>query len=145
MARRLPAKVSGILLALAAFSSLGVFTTTTTTTAQAATEFTCPAKTVCLFPNDNLTGNYPAFGGPAELATNGNNGAWTSFASDGISPNPGSMHVNANSCVWVFDKQLDLFGEAEPNSTDALDGTFGFFFIQLGVDPCPSSPPPGAP
>jgi hypothetical protein len=62
--------------------------------------FTCPDRTVCLFPNNDFTGNYPGWGGPAELATDVWNGQWYSFAqADASNPDPGSLNDNSNSVM----------------------------------------------
>ena len=121
-----------------------------TTTVQAnAVDFTCPAKTVCFYPTQTYTGGYnppPWNGQPAQFGTAKYNGAWHTFTSEAVTPNPQSMNVNGSSCVWVHTNQ---FGGTSvpipPNTKDVILGQYGSFYIQLGVDPCPINPPPGAP
>lgn len=104
-------------------------------------DFTCPSRTVCLFPNDNYTGNYPGWGGPAELATDVWNGQWYSFAqADASNPNPGSLNDNSNSVIWVYAKDLNLALCLTPGRY-SLDHTYGYFFIQFGVTSCNANPP----
>jgi hypothetical protein len=141
--RRIHPRVAGILVTLGIFLSVGVFTTT----AQAnAIDFMCPGRTVCVFPNNDRTGNYgDPWDGPAELATDKYNGQWRSFASVHVTPNPGSVNNNSGSCLWVRDMQNNLTAPIEPGGGGILDHFYGYFFIQFGVHPCPATPPPGAP
>lgn len=118
-----------------------------TTISQAnAVDFTCPARTVCVFPNDDYTGNYAAWHNmPAQLATDLYNGIWTRFSDVDIKPNPGSLHDNSNSCVWVLDEQENDAQPIEPNTEFVADHNFGWFFIQFGVSTCGSVAPPNPP
>lgn len=99
-------------------------------------DFTCPGKTVCLFPNDDYTGNYPAWGGPATLATDVWNGRWYHFSDAGASnPNPGSLHDNSGSIIWIYAKDLNRPVCLTPGKYD-LNHVYGYFFIRFGVQFC---------
>jgi hypothetical protein len=104
-------------------------------------DFTCPSATVCLFPNNDFTGSYPDWGGPAELATDVWNGEWYSFAQAGASdPNPGSLNDNSNSVMWVYAKDINA-GICLTPGRYILEHTYGYFFIEFGVTTCPANPP----
>jgi hypothetical protein len=127
----------GVFLSLAAFASAG----------QAnAVDFMCSSSPpqVCLFPNDNLTGNYPV-GGPVRIGPQGWT-QWTAFSVVGATnPNPGSANNNTGSCMWVDDAAGHVVEQVKPHSTADLLHQFGFFIVQFGVDPCPAHAPAGAP
>jgi hypothetical protein len=108
--------------------------------------FTCPSATVCVFPNNDLTGNYGSpWNGPAELTTVLYSGQWDSFSSISITPNPGSLNDNSGSCVWVLDKEAGVKSYVEPGDTGVLAHSYGYIFIQYGVNPCnPNDPPSGS-
>lgn len=125
---------------IAAVLSLG----TSAASAQTATvhpDFTCPSRTVCLFPNDNLTGNYPAWGGPATLATDAFNGSWMTFGSVGADdPNPGSLNDNSNSAIWVFSHAMGNRKWCIITGTANLTNSYGWFMIQFGATTCQNVP-----
>jgi hypothetical protein len=105
-------------------------------------DFTCPSATVCLFPNDNYTGNYPGWGGPAELATDVWNGEWYSFADAAASdPNPGSLNDNSNSVMWIYAKDAGVLVCLTPGKY-VPDHAYGYFYIQYGVTSCGTAPEP---
>lgn len=157
MKRLLTGRVAAVLVAAAAlFASVG-----TAASSQAATntshgtmamrsvtalpsvqpDFTCPGRTVCLFPNNDFTGNYPGWGGPAELATDVWNGQWYSFSQASASnPNPGSLNDNSNSVMWIYAKDLNQAVCLTPGRY-VLQHTYGYFFIQFGVTTCAANPP----
>ncbi len=117
-----------------------------TASAQAATaspaeaDFTCPSSTVCLFPNDNYTGNYVTWGSPAELATDGWNGAWWPFSDDYASnPDPGSLNDNSNSIIWVYAKDTNT-SRCLTSGRSVLDNLYGYFYIEYGVTSCGAEP-----
>lgn len=104
-------------------------------------DFTCTAATVCLFPNDDYTGNYPAWSGPAELDTRAWSGKWYSFAHVNASnPNPGSLNDNSNSVMWVYAKSQGLAICLVQGKHPLYNG-YGYFFIQYGVTNCGINPP----
>jgi hypothetical protein len=113
-----------------------------TTRLSPAIDFMCPDRTVCLFPNDNYTGNYPAWGGPAELATDVWNGSWYSFSdADASNPNPGSLNDNSGSIIWIYAADSGNPPVCLPPGKYVLDHAFGYFYIEYGVGSCPSSAP----
>ncbi len=143
MVRRFPSRLAGVLVTIGILLSLGTFATTMQAN---AVDFNCGSGTVCVFPNRDLTGNYPLWDGPAQLLTDAFNGSWMSFSSVDVTPNPGSArNGSTGSCFWVFDKQDSRTLPVPPGAAIDLAHSFGYFFIQFGVNPCPASPPPGRP
>lgn len=115
-----------------------------TATTRLAPDFTCPSATVCLFPGDNYDGNYPYWGGPAELPTSEYRGKWTSFSDTTVeasNPNPGSIHINANSVMWVYDEATGMVPVCYAMGKHVLDHSYGWFYIQYGYTACPSQWP----
>jgi hypothetical protein len=106
--------------------------------------FSCPSATVCLFPNDDYTGNY-AGGSPVELPTDVYNGSWYSFSQVGASdPNPGSINDNSNSVMWLYVKSAGIEVCLPPGKSIETN-SFGYIYIQYGVTSCgafPSGPLP---
>jgi hypothetical protein len=99
-------------------------------------DFTCPDRTVCLFPNNDFTGNYPGWGGPAQLPTDVDNGQWYSFNQVAASnPNPGSLNDNSGSIVWVYAKDANAPACLNPGRW-VLSHSFGYFFIRFGIHSC---------
>jgi hypothetical protein len=141
------------LLAVAALSIAGVSAQAATTAgpashtatvqhAAAAPDFTCPSRSVCLFPNDDWAGNYPG-GAPVVLPTDVYNGAWLTFASVGASnPNPGSLNDNSNSVMWIHAADAGTYKCLTPSKW-ILFHSWGWFFIQFGVTSCPAHHPAG--
>lgn len=106
--------------------------------------FTCSSPTVCLYPNDNYTGNYPNWGGPATLATDKWNGVWYTFNDASASnPNPGSLNDDSNSVMWVYSQQLgNIYACLTPGKWQ-LNNEWGYFYIMYGVTSCPAYHPAG--
>ena len=154
MKRLLTGRIAAVLVAATALLAMGG----TAASAQAATagtsrgamvtrsitapspvqpDFTCASPTVCLFPNNDFTGNYPAWGGPAELAADVWNGQWYSFSQANASnPNPGSLNDDSNSVMWVYAKDSGARWCLTPGKY-VLAHTYGYFFIEFGVTSCP--------
>jgi hypothetical protein len=114
---------------------------------SAQPDFTCPGATVCVFPNENETGNYGApWDGPAKLGIDAYTNYWFSFASASITPNPGSLNNNySEDCTWVYDKAAGpSSNNPHPVNADAkynLDNSYGYIYIQTGYSQCPANPP----
>lgn len=105
----------------------------TMTTSDVSPDFTCPDRTVCLFQNDDFTGQV------LTCATDVCRGAWFSTTVGGV--HAGSMNDNSNSIVWVADKQAGVekcFGPGR----QPLDHMYGFFRAEFGVPSCPGTVPP---
>jgi hypothetical protein len=120
-------------------------TRSVTTIPTVQPDFTCPRPSVCLFPNNDFTGNYPAWDGPAVLATDVWNGQWYSFAqADASNPNPGSLNDNSNSVMWVYAKNINV-GFCLTPGRYTLQHTYGYFFIEFGITTCPSNDRPPKP
>jgi hypothetical protein len=96
---------------------------------------------MCLFPNDDYTGNYAA--GPVLIDPSSpfiSSGTWYDFEDFGASdPNPGSVNNNSGSCLWVFDAQKPVeSGNPFPvlPGRVALDHSFGHFEIFYADSGC---------
>src|SRR5262249_55831223 len=109
-------------------------------TAQAVSpDFTCPSRTICLFPNDDYTGNYGS--SPVILVPAGTtSGVWCSFNTIGAdSPHPGSMNNNSGSSIWVYDHQA---GPSAGNPVclskgrHVLDHSYGYFELFYSDSDC---------
>lgn len=99
--------------------------------------FTCPSRRICLFPNNDFTGNYPG-GQPAELDPAGTtSGAWINFA---LSPNPGSVNNNSGSSIWVYDRQKAVSPGSNPWCLSpgkyVLDHSYGYFELFYSDSTC---------
>jgi hypothetical protein len=106
-------------------------------------DFTCPAATVCLFPQPNYAGNYgPPWVGPAELATEGLGGRWISFSDKGVSPNPGSASDNSGSALFFYDKKDNAHTCVAGGGRTNLFGAYGWFYLTFGVKACGALPQP---
>jgi hypothetical protein len=146
-----------ILAALAAIGTSGVSTASAQVTARgasfraapraAAPDFTCQDGYVCAYPNDDWTGDYPSWGGPAQFATYVFRGSWLSFAAENTgNPNPGSINNDSGSTVWIYEKNEPL-SSTNPfciptYSRLATYNDYGWFFIRYGVTSCGSYPTP---
>ena len=105
-------------------------------------DFTCPDRTVCLFPNDDYTGNYgnlPATFQPADFTS----GMWFTWSDVGAGdPNPGSLNNNSGSSIWVYDHQIPV---SQTNPTCLKPGqhvlyqVFGHFEEFYGDSTCMNS------
>jgi hypothetical protein len=110
-------------------------------------DFNCPGDTVCVFPNDNYSGNYGApWYGPAKLGIDAYTNYWFSFASANITPNPGSLNNNySRDCTWVYDKAAGPGSEnpypVEPDTKYDLADSYGYIYIQSGQNECPANAP----
>jgi len=158
MKRLLAGRIAAVLMAGAALLAAGgaavpalaapaviphgtMATRSVTTISSVQPDFTCPRPSVCLFPHNDFTGKYPAWGGPAVLATDVWNGQWYSFSQAGASnPNPGSLNDNSNSVMWVYAKNINV-GICLTPGRYTLEHTYGYFYIEFGVTACPASPP----
>lgn len=101
-----------------------------TRVAHVSPDFTCPVGYTCFFSNDDYTGIV------WELKTSQYGGAVLYKFSDlGISPNPGSAHINGGSTLWVDDmaggKTNCVYDGRIP-----LDHDYGYFWINYGIDTC---------
>ena len=156
MRLRFAGAMAAVFAALAVIGTSGAATASAPTAAGGAApraipaavspDFTCPSATVCAFPNEDFTGNYPDWDGPATFFTNTFNGQWLSFSVHGAgNPNPGSVNDNSNSIMWVYNK------DAGPGSNNpfcvtpgkwALYHYYGWFYIEYGVTSCGNYPTP---
>jgi hypothetical protein len=102
--------------------------------------FTCSDHTICLFPNDDFTGNYgccdPAVLVPADIP----NLTWFSFfAWAALSPNPGSMNNDSGSCIWLYDRQAGISSSNPkhfaPGRYD-LKNMYGYFEVSFEDPTC---------
>jgi hypothetical protein len=104
--------------------------------------FTCPDRTICLFPSADFTGNYN--GSPAVILPDDSpSGVWHTFGYVGASsPNPGSIHNNSGSSIWVYDHQAPVAGNnLNPecilaHSEAVLSNSFGHFELFYGDPQC---------
>ena len=102
---------------------------------------------MCAFPNDDYTGNYLNFGGPAEFATDLFNWDWLFFIAEGAgNPNPGSINDNSGSIVWIYEAN-EPKSSTNPfcipiDSKRATYNDYGWFYIEFGVTSCGNYPTP---
>jgi hypothetical protein len=96
-------------------------------------DITCPGNTVCLWQNDDLTGNFtplfPGVDGNEWLSTN-------VVAPNGAKNHAGSVRNNTTDIVWVYAKDSgdDICISATKFAT--LDRMYGFVQIKTGVSSC---------
>jgi hypothetical protein len=111
------------------------------TAAQTITPlFTCPDRTICLYPNDDFTGNYGS--DPVEIVpADTTSGVWFSFDSYGAdSPHPGSLNNNSGSSIWVYDHQAPVEAGSNPACLTPgkwiLDHAYGHFELFYSDSTC---------
>lgn len=113
-----------------------------TTAAHAVSPlFTCPDRSICIYPNDDFTGNYPG-GQPVILDPAGTtSGVWFSLDSIGASsPHPGSVNNNSGSSIWVYDHQAPVVPGSNPWCLSpgkyVLDHAYGHFELFYSDSTC---------
>ncbi len=105
--------------------------------------FTCPDRSICLFPNNDFTGNYgssPVIVVPAGTTS----GTWFSFDSIGAgSPHPGSINNNSGSSIWVYDRQAPVVSGSNPacltQGKYTLSHSYGYFELFYSDSTCAHS------
>jgi hypothetical protein len=98
--------------------------------ANARPNFMCPDTFTCVFSGDDWNGTV------WEYSNSTHNGVCYSFASLGITPNPGSITIRGGSTVWIYDAAGNI-RQCAYNGQLPLDGNFGYFAINYGIDTCP--------
>lgn len=91
-------------------------------------DFTCPGASICLFKNDDFTGEVLV------CATNTCRGAWFSTTVGGV--HAGSVNDNSNSVIVLGDVQDGIEVCLLPGRYK-IDHSFGFFRVLFGVTSCP--------
>lgn len=95
--------------------------------------FTCEAEYVCIFQNNNYTGDYKVF-------------QESSYADECLSTTVGGAHAgsvnnNTKSILWVYDHEDDLI-YCLPTGRYVLGHSYGYMYIDYGVANCPMIAPP---
>jgi hypothetical protein len=138
VARRLSVLTASSAVAILAAGGLALSTDAATAqtsdlsglTSGSSPDFTCPAGHTCFFSGDNFNGNWWSL----PNSTNGG-GIPFDFANNGITPNPGSAHMNGGSTLWL----LNTSNGHEACVYDGkivLDGDYTYFWINYGENTC---------
>jgi hypothetical protein len=144
MIRNLTGRMAIMLVAAAAFLSLGAGAVSAQAESPAAVkssaqpDFTCPSRSFCIFSGD-------AYNGTAEAlpTVDWQSPPWFTFGEAGFTPNPGSVNNNSGSAVYVFaadDGQWRCLPGVNGKKA-VLDHAFGYFYITYGVGSCQDSAP----
>jgi hypothetical protein len=96
----------------------------------ASPDFTCTAGYTCFFSGDNFNDTW------WELENSQWDGGIPHYFSDlGISPNPGSAHMDGGSSLWLENTSNGDTACAY-NAKIVLDHNYNEFWINYGVDTC---------
>jgi len=98
-------------------------------TALATPDYTCSQRTICVWPNDNFTGQEYTF------LTSEWHSAWHNWADVQIPYHPGSLDDDSNSIIWVYDKDSNNAYCLNPDSW-VLYNDYGYFYIAYNVGSC---------
>ena len=96
-------------------------------------DFVCPSGETCIYKNEDYTGLTWEIDNSSYAG-----GAWNSFASIGVSPNPGSIRIHGGSTLFLLNRQTNVETCMYNARLGFLYGYYGYFAINYGVNTCPN-------